>query len=260
MFNSLFHRKPRAWRTPAGSYYTLFKDMSEQPHLLVAGATGSGKSVLVKGILHTILHDSPAKVRLILIDPKKTELKKYSALPHTLMYADLISKQNSNDGHTMLEALQYAKQITDERFITMQKNGWTEYQGSDVFIIIDELAALMTTQKKVVLPILQYLGMVARAAHVHMIACTQTVKAEVLPTTLTCNFDSRVALRTSTRQQSRMIVDIGGCETFPAPRIAKVAHCFYRCGADINRWIVPCVPDNDIAVLLDWWQSKQCIA
>ncbi|MBR3108879.1 MAG: DNA translocase FtsK [Clostridia bacterium] len=244
---SLFRSQPKAWITPGGEYFRLFRNMADQPHLLVAGATGSGKSVLVRGIIHTLLHDSPSKVRFILIDPKRTELKRYATLPHTLAYTD--------DGPSMLRALQYAKRITDDRFITMQEQGLTEYNGSDVYVIIDELAALMTTQKKAVLPILQYLGMVARAAHVHIIACTQTVKAEVLPTQLTCNFDSRVALRTSTRQQSRIIVDINGCETFPAPLVAKEAHCFYRCGADITRYRVPYVSESEIASLINWWNT-----
>lgn len=249
---SLFHPRQTAWRTPAGRYYNLFADMAKQPHLLVAGATGSGKSVLVRGILHVLLHKAPADVKLILIDPKRTELLKYARLPHVLKYAD--------QGMDMVEALQYAKRITDARFQEMQRQGLTEYNGSDVYVIIDELAALMTTQKKAVLPILQYLGMVARAAHVHMIACTQTVKAEVLPTTLTCNFDSRVALRTSTRQQSRMIIDVSGCETFPSPINAGKAFCFYRCGADLEAYEVPYISESDIAVLLDWWQSDRCVA
>ena len=247
---NLFQHKPKAWRTPAGDYYTLFSDMAAQPHLLVAGATGSGKSVLVNGIIHTLLYQSPAQVRFILIDPKRTELRRYAALPHVLQYVDTAP--------TMLQALQYAKQLTDQRFTDMQRRGLTEYDGSDVYIIIDELAALMTTQKKVVLPILQYLGMVSRAAHVHIIACTQTVKADVLPTTLTCNFDSRVALRTSTKQQSRMIIDIVGCEDFPSPRVAHEAFCFYRCGADIWKYRIPMYSDSERERILNWWTSDKC--
>lgn len=249
---NLFRPKPKAYRTPGGKVYTLFDDMAKQPHLLIAGATGSGKSVLVNGIIHTLLYQSPATVRFIMIDPKRTELRRYAKLPHVLMYADTAP--------TMLQALQYAKQITDDRFAEMQRKGLTEYNGSDVYVIIDELAALMTTQKKAVLPILQYLGMVARAAHVHMIACTQTVKADVLPTPLTCNFDSRVALRTSTRQQSRMIIDAAGCEEFPSPTIAHEAHCFYRCGADLQRWRIPMYSDSDREKILNWWLSPACIA
>lgn len=248
---NLFHRR-RTWRTPSGRCWELFEDMAKQPHLLVAGATGSGKSVLVNGIISTLLLGSPARVKFILIDPKMVELRRYSGLPHVLRYA--------NTDAEILEALQYAQQLTDQRFREMERQRVTEYSGSDVYVIIDELAALMTRQKRAVLPILQYLGMVARAAHVHIIACTQTVKAEVLPTPLTCNFDSRVALRTSTAQQSRMIIDRAGCETFPSPMAAHEAHCYYRVGADLDRWNIPYVSDDEIDRLVSWWTSKQCVA
>lgn len=252
MFNLFKPRQQatRSWLTPGGNVYPMFKDMAAQPHLLIAGATGSGKSVLENGIIATLLHHSPAKVRLILIDPKRTELRQYAALPHVLAYADTAP--------AILSALEQARTITDERFLIMQQQGVKEYDGPDVYVIIDELAALMTTQKKAVLPILQYLGMVARASRVHLLACTQSVKADILPTTLTCNFDSRVALKTSTRQQSRMIIDVGGCETFPSPRQTHEAFCFYRVGADLIKWKIPLVTPAEIANLCAWWTGEAC--
>ena len=75
------------YRTPTGEYNRLFADMLQQPHLLIAGATGSGKSVIVNGIMTTALYHSPAAVQFILIDPKRVELVDYKALPHTLQYA-----------------------------------------------------------------------------------------------------------------------------------------------------------------------------
>lgn len=244
--------KPKAWRTPGGDVYRLFQDMAIQPHLLIAGATGSGKSVLENGIITTILHHSPAKVELILLDPKRVELLEYKRLPHVLRYA-------SEPGDTV-EALHLALQIVEKRYCEMQRTGIREYQGGHVYVIIDELAALMTTQKRTVLPMLQQLGQIARAARVHMIACTQTVKADVLPTVLTCNFDSRVALRTSTAQQSRMIVDRPGCESFPAPRTAGTAFCLYRRGADIDRCQIPTYRPEYTQHIISWWTSRQCVA
>lgn len=252
LFRPLQRQRPRSWLTPSGRVYTLFEGMAAQPHLLIAGATGSGKSVLENGIIATLLHHSPAKVRLILIDPKRVELRRYAALPHVLAYADTAP--------AILAALQRAREIVEERFRVMQREDRTEYDGADVYIIIDELAALMTTQKRDVLPILQYLGMIARAAHVHMIVCTQTVRADVLPTTLTCNFDSRIALRTSTRQQSRMIIDVPGCESFPSPHLSGEAFCFYRVGADLVRWKIPYITPEEIESLCQWWTGEECIA
>lgn len=242
----------KRYRLPGGQVYTLFDDMAKAPHLLIAGATGSGKSVVENGVLFNLLHAGPGHCRLILIDPKRTELRKYVKLPHVLDYADTIPD--------MISSLRYAKDITDQRYQDMQRRGLIEYDGSHVYVIIDELAALMTTAKKQVLPILQYLGMVSRAARVHVIACTQTVKADVLPTTLTCNFDARVALRTSTAQQSRMLVDTAGCERFPSPVIEKRALCFFRNGSDLTCWNVPKYTDSDFAHLLHHWTSRACWA
>lgn len=252
MFN-LFKPRPRYWITPGGKYWELFADMAQQPHLLIAGATGSGKSVVINGIIGTIIRRcSPSKAQFILIDPKRVELKKYQNLPHVIRYADT--------QQTMLDALEYAKQITDNRFVKMQRNGVNDYNGSDVYVIIDELAALMTTQKREVLPLLQYLGIIARAAHVHVIAATQTVKATVLPTTLTCNFDARVALRTATAQQSRMIIDVSGCELLPSPVITHSAQCYFRQGADLVKYNVPMLSKDELDSLCSWWTGGDCVA
>ena len=97
MFN-LFKPRPRYWITPGGKYWELFADMAQQPHLLIAGATGSGKSVVINGSIGTIIRRcSPSKAQFILIDPKRVELKKYQNLPHVIRYADT--------QQTMLDAL-----------------------------------------------------------------------------------------------------------------------------------------------------------
>ena len=97
----------KTWTTPAGAVYDLYADMLQQPHLLVAGATGSGKSVVINGIMHTALFKSPAQVQFILIDPKRVELIDYKPLPHTLKY--------SSEPGEMVQALEYAMEITDRR-------------------------------------------------------------------------------------------------------------------------------------------------
>lgn len=242
----------KRYKTPCNSYYKLFDSMTRQPHLLIAGATGSGKSVIVNGIIYRLLQGLPTDKQLILIDPKRVELSQWAKCPHVIRYA---SEQD-----TMLSALRLALQITENRYKRMQKKRIREYDGGHVYVIIDELADLMTTQKKAVLPVLQRLGQIARAAHVHMIACTQTVKADVLPTVLTCNFDSRVALRTSTAQQSRMIIDVSGCECFPDPKAEKRAFCYFRQGANLNVYQVPMHTEKELEDLADYWTTKRCRA
>lgn len=127
----------KTWETPQGSYYNLFADMLQQPHLLVAGATGSGKSVVINGIITTALKDSPAAVQFIFIDPKRVELVDYKPLPHTLKYA--------SEPGDMVQALQYAMDTTESRYRAMQARHKKNYSGGAVYVIIDELADLMTT-------------------------------------------------------------------------------------------------------------------
>lgn len=246
MFN-LFKPRAHAWRTPGGPYYELFKDMSEQPHLLVAGATGSGKSVVLNGIIYTLLHDSPARVQFIFIDPKRVELVQYKALPHCIQYA--------TEPADMVQALQHAIQITDARYQVMARQGLRKYTGAALYVVIDELADLMTTNKRHVQPLLQRLCQIGRAANVHVLAATQCPLAAVIPTPIKVNFDSRVALRTRSAQDSRNILGVTGCEVLP-----RYGQGYYMTPEGTAKWKIPFTSDSDIDRICQWWQSKQCIA
>ena len=197
----------REWTTPQGQYYSLYADMLKQPHLLIAGATGSGKSVVINGILYTALYNSPAAVELILIDPKRVELIDYAQLPHTLKYA--------SEPGDMVQALELAMTITERRYKAMQARHMKKYDGGAVYVIIDELADLMTTNRRQVQPLLQRLAQIGRAANVHIIAAPQCPLSAVIPTPIKVNFDSRVGLRTRSKQDSRNILGVGGCELLP---------------------------------------------
>lgn len=244
---NLFQRKPKAYRTPSGQLYTLFDDMAQQPHLLVAGATGSGKSVLVNGIIYNLLHDGPGKVQFVLIDPKRVELSEYRYLPHTIRYA--------SEPADMVEALQTALAITDRRFQVMQVERSRKYNGGHVYVIIDELADLMTTNKKAVMPLIQRLCQVGRAANVHVIACTQSPVTQVIPTPIKVNFSSRVALRTSCAQDSRNIIARTGCEALP-----RFGYAYYSTPEGITKVHIPAYTEQQYDELITWWTSKQCIA
>ena len=243
----MFGRKRKAWTTPGGQYWTLYKDMSTQPHLLIAGATGSGKSVVLNGIAHAVLHDSPARAKLILIDPKRVELVQYKDLPHTVRYA--------SEPGDMVQALQLAIAITDRRYAEMQKRREKKYSGSDLYVLIDELADLMTTDKRHVMPLIQRLCQIGRAARVHVIACTQCPLAAVIPTPIKVNFDSRVALRTRSAQDSRNILSRTGCEQLP-----RYGQGYYMTPEGCQLWNLPLVSDEDIERLVSWWTGKHCVA
>ena len=246
MINNLFARN-RRYRAPIGDCYTLYSDMARQPHLLIAGATGSGKSVIVNGIIYNLLHKGPESAKMILIDPKRVELSAYRNVPHCIRYA--------SEPAEMVDALNYAVQVTEGRYTIMQRQGARKYDGGHVYVIIDELADLMTTQKKAVQPLLQRLCQIGRAANVHVIACTQCPLATVIPTAISVNFDARVGLRTRNAQDSRNILGQACCEQLP-----RYGQGYYMTPEGLDLWEIPMYPDTAVNQLIDYWTSRRCIA
>ena len=234
----------RKWTTPEGKYYTLYADMLKQPHLLIAGATGSGKSVVINGILYTALYNSPAAVELILIDPKRVELIDYAQLPHTLKYA--------SEPGDMVQALELAITITERHYKAMQARHIKKYDGGAVYIIIDELADLMTTDRRHVQPLLQRLAQIGRAANVHIIAATQCPLAAVIPTPIKVNFDSRVGLRTRSKQDSRNILGVGGCELLP-----RYGQGYYMTPDGLTLYNIPMQDPASVKTMLDYWKRQK---
>ena len=236
------------YRTPTGKTYNLYEDMANQTHLLVAGKTGSGKSVVINGIMSTLLYrlpfDKPNGVQFILIDPKRVELVTYRYLPHTIVYA--------SEPDSMVSALKRAMEIAEDRYKRMQSRRQKLYDGSDVYVVIDEFADLMTTQRKVVMPLIQRLAQIGRAARIHIILATQTPIAKVLPTEIKCNFDSRVGLRTRSDQDSRNIIGISGLEDLP-----DYGAGYYMTPRAENYWNIPMVEESEINRLVSHWEKQK---
>lgn len=235
---------------PVGVSYPLFADMLNQSHLLIAGASGSGKSVLVNGLICTMLHAQPMDCiggkQFILIDPKRTELSPYKNLPHCLYYA--------SEPEDMVNALHYAVGVTEMRYKRMEQTGCRMYTGGDIYVIIEELADLMTTQKHTVQPLIQRLCQIARAARVHCVCVTQCPLACILTTPIKVNFDGIVALRTRSAQDSRNIIGINGAERLP-----RYGKCLYVTPGktDIETESIPYIDENEQNRLIAWW-SGQC--
>jgi len=241
----------KVWTTPEVTYSKLYADMLDQSHVLLAGATGSGKSTVINGMIHAALRNAPCDVAFVLIDPKKCELVKYADLPHTLKYA--------SEPREMLDALKYSLQIVDTRFKEMQRQRVTEYTGADVYVIVDELADLMTTAsiKREAAQVLQRIAQIGRAAHVHLIAATQCPIADVIPTPIKCNFDCRMALRTASSQDSRNIIGVKGAENLPDPRREGRAQGYYRRGADMDLYNLPRVDSAEIDRVITYWKKNK---
>ena len=244
---------PKAYRVPGGNIYTLYRNLSEKSHLLIAGATGSGKSVTVAGIIHTLLTTcSPVSCQFTMIDPKKVELIDYEPLPHTVQYA--------SEPADIVAALDWSLKETERRYSVMQKQHVKEYNGPVLYVIIDELADLMVSMRNDTLPQLQRIAQIGRAANVRIIACSQNIMAQTIPTVLKCNFPAVLGLRTATKSQSRYLISAPGCETLPDPKRVCTAYGYLRDGADLEKHQLYMWPESEIRKLINYWTSPACIA
>lgn len=225
-------------------YYNPYADALAQPHLLIAGATGSGKSVLVNGLIYTALFKSPQRVQFILIDPKRVELIQYKRLPHTIAYA--------SEPMDMVSALQKAMSICEQRYKRMQRKRQRKSTESDIYVIIDEYADLITTNRKAVEPLIQRLAQIGRAANIHIVLCTQCPLASVINTKIKVNFDARFALRTRSAQDSRNILGIAGCERLP-----KYGYGYYMTPAGVHKIEIPLFTDAELTESVNYWRPKK---
>lgn len=193
-------------------------DLSRMPHLLIAGATGSGKSVCINGIINSILfRSSPKQVRMILIDPKVVELQCYNGIPHLLI--PVVS-----DPHKAAGALTWAVTEMMERYHKFTAKGVREITGYNaalgeeeealprIVVIIDELADLMMACKKDVEESICRLAQLARAAGIHLVVATQRPSVDVITGLIKANIPSRIAFAVSSNIDSRTILDGVGAE------------------------------------------------
>jgi len=130
------------WITPGGEATNVCLDMLEQAHLLIAGSTGSGKSVLINSLIYTALYKSPERVHFVLIDTKKTELYDYQYLPHTLRYCDTPEGACST--------LKGVITLIEQRNVRARAQGLKQSTEADIYVIIDELSDLIFTNRDTV--------------------------------------------------------------------------------------------------------------
>lgn len=194
-------------------------DIAKLPHLLIAGTTGSGKSVCTNGIIMSLLYKaSPEEVRLILIDPKMVEFDKYNGIPHLLLPVVTDPKKAAS-------ALSWAVLEMDRRyeyFATHHVSNISAYndyavekglsQMPRIVIIIDELADLMMVAKQNVETAIARIAQKARAAGMHLIIATQSPRVDVVTGLIKANIGSRIGLSVSNGTESRIILDAQGAE------------------------------------------------
>ena len=190
-------------------------DLAAMPHLLIAGTTNSGKSVLVNAILSSLLlNNSPADLRLLLVDPKRVELTGYNSIPHLL--APVVV-----DAEKVTGALQWVLREMDQRYKKFASAGArniTDYnrQGNEkipyLVIVIDELADLMMLAPDETEHNLTRLAQLARATGIHLIVSTQRPSVDVLTGLIKANFPARIAFMVASNTDSRVILDQPGAD------------------------------------------------
>ena len=243
-------------------------DLARMPHLLVAGATGSGKSVCINGILLSILYKArPDEVKLLLVDPKRIELSVYNDLPH--LVHPVVTEMSMAKS-----ALDWAVHEMDRRYEAMARLGvrniagyWEKLEklGDDrpeeladltpmpyLVIIIDELADLMMTAAKEVEISIVRLAQLARAAGIHLILATQRPSVDVVTGLIKANFPTRISFQVTSKHDSRTILDTVGAEHL----LGRGDMLFKPSGGKMTRMHGAFVSDEETAEVVEFWKQR----
>jgi S-DNA-T family DNA segregation ATPase FtsK/SpoIIIE len=241
----------------------VFGDLAKMPHLLVAGATGSGKSVCLNGIIASLLVSAtPDQVQLVMIDPKRVELTVYNGIPH-------LKNEVITDPRMAAGALFEMTKEMDARYERFAKAGvrkieeWNAAHPDDrlpyIVIVIDELADLMLVAPGKVETLICRLAQLARATGIHLVVATQRPSVDVITGIIKANIPSRIAFAVSSQIDSRTILDMGGAERLlgrgdmlylpiDAPKPIRAQGALIG-GGEVNRlvefWSRQARPDNN---------------
>ncbi len=203
----------------------IFANIEKMPHLLIAGATGSGKSVMIHSLIVSLLYkNSPATLKMILIDPKRVELTVYENLPH--LVSPVVTEAKKTIG-----VFRWALSEMDRRYALLQAAGSRDIgsynrrlpagrQAADnerdplpyILIVVDELADLMASYGREVEGYIVRLAQMARATGLHLVLSTQRPSVEVITGLIKANITSRIALQVASQVDSRTILDAAGAE------------------------------------------------
>lgn len=242
-------------RDVAGAPYAV--DLEKMPHVLIAGATGSGKSVCINTIITTFLfHNSPNDLKLLMVDPKRVELTNYNDIPHLL--TPVITEMDKT-----VSALKWAIWEMERRYKMFSELGkrniiaYNESPGPEgklpyIVILIDELADLMATSANEVEGSIVRLAQMARATGMHLIVATQRPSVDVLTGLIKANITCRIAFATASNVDSRTILDMSGAEKL----LGNGDMLFIGNGLAKPRRIQGCfVSDKEINDLVDYLKN-----
>lgn len=244
-------------------------DLARMPHMLVAGATGAGKSVCLNAILISLLYRmKPEQLRLLLVDPKRIEMAVYADLPH-LVHPVVTEMEDATN------ALAWAVAEMENRFKTFMRLGvrniaayhekLASFKNNPpenladlgplpyMVIVIDELADLMLTAAREVEGKIQRLAQLARAAGIHMILATQRPSVDVVTGLIKAQFPCRISFQVSSRHDSRTILDEMGAEHL----LGRGDMLFKPPGSRLMRLHGPFLSDEEVQAVVDHWKAQQ---
>ncbi len=238
----------------------VMANLAKMPHLLIAGATGAGKSVGINTIIASILYNAtPEEVRFLMVDPKRIELSGYEGIPHLLHPVVVDPKLASR-------ALNWAVREMERRYRLLEEarvksfdsyNEVSEERLPYIVIIVDELADLIMVASKEVEAAIARLAQMARAAGMHMILATQRPSVDVLTGLIKANFPTRISFKVSSKIDSRTILDASGAEyllgagdmLFLAPGTASIKRVH---GAYIS--------EKETSDIVEFWKNQGTIS
>ncbi len=240
---------------------TQLADIAKMPHVLIAGSTGSGKSVCINTIITSIIYNAkPSEVKLVMVDPKVVELSVYNGIPHLLIPVVTDPKKAAG-------ALAWAVQEMDDRYNKFASKGVRDLKGYNkaiekeeengklpqIVIIVDELADLMMVAAKDVEEAICRLAQKARAAGMHLVIATQRPSVDVITGLIKANIPSRIAFAVSSQVDSRTILDTVGAEKL----LGKGDMLFFPSGAPKpSRVQGAFVSDDEVEKIVDFVKSN----
>jgi S-DNA-T family DNA segregation ATPase FtsK/SpoIIIE len=244
-------------------------DLNAMPHLLIAGSTGSGKSVAINAFIMSVLYKAtPDEVKMILVDPKRLELGNYEGIPH--LHTPIITepKLASNALRNAVREMERRLKVLAEKGVRnidqynklFEENTPSLFEeGSDakplpyIVIIIDELADLMMLDGQNVEASITRLAQMARAVGIHLVLATQRPSVDVITGLIKANFPARMSFRVATKIDSRTILDANGAEAL----LGRGDMLYLPNGsARVHRVHAPFVTEKEIAAVVEFWKSQ----
>src|SRR5437868_2130478 len=245
-------------------------DLATMPHLLIAGSTGTGKSVAINAFIMSILYKAtPDQVRLILVDPKRLELGNYEGVPHLFTPIITEPKLASNALRNAVREMERRLKLLAEKGVRnidqynklFEEDGTPSLFGEDseerpipyIVIIIDELADLMMLDAVNVEESVTRVAQMARVVGIHLVLATQRPSVDVITGLIKANFPARISFRVATKVDSRTILDANGAEAL----LGRGDMLYLPAGsARVHRLHAPFVTEKEIAAVVEFWKSQ----